>query len=262
MASWCKTPGACIFHYILFSLLLLLSSRLPSSQQASVTRDALYDAFASDSKGRLLLNVASIPVARLSWALGWLSHQEQVQWIAPQPRSKLHNVYASSTLQSAGSAGLATGVRPSAPFGSARPLWDAGLMGEGQIVGVGDSGVDFQSCFFRDDEVLAPGPDHRKVVQYRVAPGGDALDEEGHGTHVCGSVLGSIPAAQVNGSAALADISQYSGMAPGARLYFTDMGVGHVGYVTPPADLGNGHYSYAFEGGARVHSDSWGTGSA
>jgi hypothetical protein len=33
------------------------------------------------------------------------------------------------------------------------PLWAAGLKGQGQVVGVGDSGVDMDSCFFFDPKV-------------------------------------------------------------------------------------------------------------
>lgn len=66
------------------------------------------------------------------------------------------------------------------------PLWKAGLTGEGQVVGVVDSGIDMDSCYFWDPAFVdyqhsnsttkpsdgAPGihmfmnHTHRKVVQY------------------------------------------------------------------------------------------------
>ena len=47
------------------------------------------------------------------------------------------------------------------------PLWSAGVRGLGEVVGIGDSGVDLDSCFFRDSSGAAAGPTHRKVVMYR-----------------------------------------------------------------------------------------------
>eukprot|EP00854_Cymbomonas_tetramitiformis_P013223 gene13223-15625_t len=64
------------------------------------------------------------------------------------------------------------------------PLFAAGLHGEGQIVGVGDSGLDLSSCFFSDSaNGNIPGPDHRKVIGYR-SDFADDRDDLGHGTHV------------------------------------------------------------------------------
>ena len=34
--------------------------------------------------------------------------------------------------------------------GGGHPLWSVGLRGEGQLVGVGDSGLDLGSCWLRD----------------------------------------------------------------------------------------------------------------
>jgi hypothetical protein len=48
------------------------------------------------------------------------------------------------------------------------------------------------SCFLIDPALSSPGPSHRKVVGYRIIPGGDNLDGEGHGTHVGGSICGQV----------------------------------------------------------------------
>ena len=74
-----------------------------------------------------------------------------------------------------------------------------GLTGTGQVVGVADTGVDDLSCFFVDTSGTPTPrstaknpktyPTRRKVIQYVAYA--DAQDEEGgHGSHVCGSVLG------------------------------------------------------------------------
>jgi subtilisin family serine protease len=82
------------------------------------------------------------------------------------------------------------------------PYSEAGLTGSGQVVGVADTGLDDLSCFFRD----YPSSRHyssgltardgkiemmrRKVVRYVAYA--DSLDYEGgHGTHVCGSLVGA-----------------------------------------------------------------------
>lgn len=84
--------------------------------------------------------------------------------------------------------------------------YDAGLDGTGQIVGMGDTGIDWYHCTFTDSSVAGPGsgpytmdamnylywanPAHRKIVYYRQVA--DNIDENGHGTHCAGSAVGSL----------------------------------------------------------------------
>ena len=66
------------------------------------------------------------------------------------------------------------------------PVWIAGLNGEGQIVGVIDSGpVDIDHCMFQDPSDNTVRPDHRKVVASLGS--GDART---HATFVAGIVAG------------------------------------------------------------------------
>ena len=66
-------------------------------------------------------------------------------------------------------------------------VWRRGLRGEGEIVVVGDTGLDHDHCMFHDPERPIPfnkiDPLHRKVVLYKEAwdnsDGGDHRD--GHG---------------------------------------------------------------------------------
>ena len=50
------------------------------------------------------------------------------------------------------------------------PIWDAGIHGENQIIGIMDILVDINHCFFRDNIDNTVRPSHRKVVGYRVDP--------------------------------------------------------------------------------------------
>ena len=67
------------------------------------------------------------------------------------------------------------------------PLTDIGLDGSGQVVGLSDTGIDVQNCYFYDADFDKPTEDldtngHRKIAQYR-AYADDKDEELGHGTH-------------------------------------------------------------------------------
>jgi hypothetical protein len=65
------------------------------------------------------------------------------------------------------------------------PIWDRGIHGEGQIVGVVDSGsFDPNHCMFRDPVNNMPSTTHRKVLEIRSPPVSD------HATFVAGIVAG------------------------------------------------------------------------
>ena len=154
------------------------------------------------------------------------------------------------------------------------------LTGKGQVVGVGDSGLDVNSCYFYDAQepvfyTRLPAKStslHRKVKAYW-----EFMDREfedgAHGTHVSGSVAGSAlePALQA-----------YNGMARDSKLVFTDCSCKQAGGCTCPEgipcdcdyygnekcpddnagiylplDLGL-YFDFARENGARIHTNSWG----
>merc|ERR1719515_85245 len=131
--------------------------------------------------------------------------------------------------------------------GHLRPAWRAGLTGVGQLAGVGDTGLDLGSCFFDDPEGRRPGPRHRKVEGYREIE--DAGDATGHGSHVCGSLAGS-PRSGLprEGAGEWEDPATYSGMAPEARVLFSDLGPDDgEGLLSPQSMKHYFDYAYAFE---------------
>ncbi|HLA46951.1 MAG TPA: S8 family serine peptidase [Thermoplasmata archaeon] len=190
---------------------------------------------------------------------------------------------------------LQTGLPASDP--NARRLWDQGLRGQDQIVAVADTGIDFDSNFFREstsviqkgasgDTTGTLGPlsiynitdlSRRKIVRYfpmsvflGIDPwsGGDpeAIKDSvnaggcpsGHGTSVAGNVAGWDEGIGTDGD---------DGMAPDAKIFLQD-----IGSVGPSMDcpFGGDTLSYipddyddlfgiAYGGGARVHSNSWGS---
>ncbi len=176
---------------------------------------------------------------------------------------------------------------------SSSPLAAAGLDGTNQVIHVMDSGLDFASSpYFTDaGATLTPSSTpptslgtHRKVAAYWSYT--DALDlGGGHGTHVCGSAAGDPRPTTGAGTTSAGDKATLlagMGMAPGARLYFTDVGCDKpAGQVcTPPPGIPSATCGEScapsreslfipdavsdwlgppYTAGARVSSHSWGT---
>ena len=159
----------------------------------------------------------------------WAAQQRGVLWLEIKHKVELQNFASSAILQ--GSAAVA-GQEP-----SVRQVWEMGIRGEGQIVGVGDTGLDWDGCFFLDTKLSAPpfdgvaGPKHRKVVAY-FRDDDDHDDETGHGTHVIGSIVGD----------ALPDapglVREFSGVAKKAKVVVTD-----ISPLSIPMDLSLQYFS-------------------
>jgi len=113
-----------------------------------------------------------------------------------------------------------------------------GLNGSGQRVAVADTGIDHDHGDFES----------RIVQRIDVANDGSTADtNDGHGTHVACTVLGS-------GTRS----SSYEGIAPEAELYMQAMEDDDSGALSGPGvySLLNSAYS---SGGARIHTNSWGS---
>jgi len=138
------------------------------------------------------------------------------------------------------------------------PLWDHGVNGEGQLATIMDSGVDYNSCWFRENGGAAPGPSHRKVINYATFGGGVPYDgcDIGHGSHVAGTMCGDqsyINPGNYN----------YNGMAYKAKMTVQDIGTDdwagcELGVVEVPSSL-SAPFNAAYNLGARVHQNSWGS---
>jgi hypothetical protein len=136
-------------------------------------------------------------------------------------RVELHNDKAQWTLQ--GSV-----VKTNDSTAWRRPFFEAGLMGQGQIVSVSDTGLDVDNCYFKDGRGAGNiftkwDTTRRKVIRYDVSPrGGDTKDAyKGHGTHVVGTVTGK----HISGTMGDGDDLK-EGMAPASKVHFYDIGLG------------------------------------
>jgi hypothetical protein len=177
-------------------------------------------------------------------------------------------------------------IQSGAQFGGT-PLYDHGIHGEGQILALLDTGVDYTSCYFSEANGALPpintgspagGLDwtnidlsRRKIIAYDFVyscdqyPGAaycddpsaglDAFDNQGHGTHAAASAVGDLAP---YGSHEFADaialssklIVQDAGLSPNDHCT-SRPGIGCPVAITPLLDQ-------AYKQGARVHSNSWG----
>ncbi len=155
-----------------------------------------------------------------------------------------------------------------------RPIWSRGLRGEGQIIAVLDTGLDYDSCFFVEDDGTSPpmvlgtgtgfpDPNRRKVIVYDLLEDADfallpgaSFDNEGHGTSVAGNAT----------SSRLDDpfgTTVENGMAPAAQLVVQDAGYGIDNCADlsalgcPVVDL-TPFLDQAVAQGANFHNNSWG----
>lgn len=185
------------------------------------------------------------------------------------------NDKSAGTVQS-GMQGKAAGVTP---------IWAKGLKGEGQILGIIDSGLDVDSCYFKDtDAAKLPKTNtytgtypngtypsevdasHRKVIAYDFLyscaqwPSASGCeepsqtnkwDDNNHGTHCSGNMAGDSSTAANNGMAPAAKLVMQDGGA--ATNACSDMpGLGCPVITLVPI------FDQAYKQGVRIHNNSYG----
>ncbi len=206
--------------------------------------------------------VSSVPVAATAEVASTISQAlASTLVIDVAVRYQLFNKEANNLLQS--------GTNTSS--GGSTWLWRQGLMGEGAVVGVADTGLDVQSCFFHDsaypvafrlayddavgdDVPVFQSAGHRKIREYYGFADRQEGINSGHGTHVCGSAVG-YPAEMVTTSKGYA----YRGAAYASKLAFFDIGRPGDDFLYLPFDLTTGLWPRTYGLGGRVHSNSWGS---
>ncbi len=162
------------------------------------------------------------------------------------------------------------------------PLHDRGLYGQGQVIAIMDTGLDWDSCYFSELDGSRPpinltidgrsvDTSRRKVIAYDFLwscaehPGAfgcespddpAAYDNQGHGTHAAAG------AAADRDRPLLHDYAD--GIASGAKLVVQDGGytggddcAQRPGFGCPLRDL-RPVLQQAYDQGARIHSNSWG----
>ena len=126
---------------------------------------------------------------------------------------------------------------------------DLGLDGAGEIVGVADSGLDTGVAATVLADFAGRVVNIRATVNKAALGVADGADLNNHGTHVSGSILGD--GTLSNGT--------LRGMAPAAEVTMLSMGPDNSSSLIPPPDLATGIFQDAYDDGARIHNNSWGT---
>jgi len=218
-----------------------------------------------------------------------IAQNPSVMYVEPWREMQILDYNAQALLQ--------TGITPPSDI-NARRLWANGITGTGEIVTLGDTGIDFDNNFFRESPTQIqkgqPGDttgtlgalsiynttdlSRRKLVRYMpmsvyrgIDPwtGGDAEARKdsvnaggcpsGHGTSTSGNAGGS--------DAPPIGTSNQDGMAIGAKLIIQD-----IGTVGPSTQCGGGPgdvlsyipdsyddlFGPAYANGSKIHSNSWG----
>ena len=134
-----------------------------------------------------------------------------------------------------------------------RYVHDHNLTGEGQIITIVDSPIDFRHPMFHDDNVELEFnkdmPDHRKFLYYRsdidMKEWEDNLKDEEHGTHTAGTLAGK--SVVTDKSKTISHL--FDGAAPDAKLVYA----GLYGNVTG-AEIEEAMKAH----NSRISSNSWG----
>ena len=158
-----------------------------------------------------------------SASIATIAAEPSVSWIGPQPSLTIWNDQARNHMN----------------INAMESYYTTDLDGSGQIIAVADSGLDHDHGDFGS----------RIIGNVDVIGDGSTADaHSGHGTHVACTVLG-------DGSR-----GTYTGIAPGAELYFQAMENDNSGSFQWSSI--NNMLNTAYNNGARIHSNSWGSKSS
>ncbi|KAL9656404.1 hypothetical protein ABK040_005170 [Willaertia magna] len=200
----------------------------------------------------------------------FLLKQERIHWIERKLEITLQNYVAQRLMQ-----GYLQSTTTNMDTIST-PLYDMGIYGEDQLVAVSDTGIDWDMCLFDDSTKTSPtfnslDKTHRKIVEYntltvRVAGKGtyttnkyDGID--GHGSHVCGTVAGSLDPKYMSLNNINETVGKYHGVAPKSKLYFTSIESSSYGGLLIPDDITSDLLQKPYDAGVKIYTNSWGCNS-
>ena len=135
--------------------------------------------------------------------------------------------------------------------------------GEGMVIGLVDSGIDWDNCFFNDPNVEMTFNErmtnHRKFTLYDTQYG-NSKDDFFHGTHMAGTMVGHVPdSVPFNSSMWGAEKNLYQGIVPDAKIAFVDINDGTSSYNVP-TDM-TSMFDKVRNAGAFVSAHGWGVAS-
>jgi hypothetical protein len=224
---------------------------------------------------RLALDV---PAADAAPVTGSLARDPDVLFVSPRAPLELHNdngVWISQSYDRVEGPVEAAEPDPKA-YAISATVWNRGLRGEGQVIAVADTGLEYGMCYFDDpghpvapQTVAPPGPlaldaTHRKLLALNAPLAGSLLFDDSfrHGTHVSGVAVGDDLAHPANDAGAGHDHAD--GVAPAARLVFEDISGGVNSVCSTSIVVGSVEnlLEQQYAAGARISNNSWGSAAA
>jgi len=197
-----------------------------------------------------------------------LSSHPSVSSVSTDERPETLNDMAQQIVQ----AGELSNLGQHLPSHQVCPYFDAGLTASNQIVGLSDTGIREESCYFSDENgpversAYYPGQNlddlprdlgKRKIVQYLMHPSADLGDGyNGHGTHVAGTLAGR---RSTDGDSIENERGFGDGIAIDAKISFMD-----IAKTDGSLRIWKNEHLFlpAVATGAYVHSMSWGYASS
>jgi hypothetical protein len=180
-----------------------------------------------------------------------------VRWVEPRFPIDFNNSIAQYTCQD-----YVSNVRQIWYVNGTNNTGGIRCLGQGQVTGTSDGGIDVGHYAFRDPLVSIPGfgqyPTHRKLIAYlqgsHAATFGDPVNPW-HGTHTAGTVCGN------DSGGGSSSRNANCGMAPYAKHWFVDLGNTNASAVYAPGSHGEiwgAAYTGNAGGACRIFSQSWG----
>jgi serine protease AprX len=200
--------------------------------------------------GEVKYNVGRSIVARITREqLMKIASIDGVEWIQPNVKLKIMDADLlddGGTTPAPGENGTyesLSGFESGTKIMKTDVAWSRGFYGEGQLGVIADTGFD------RGDANNVPADFTGRIDgQIFGMFSENWADNIGHGTHVSGSIIGDGTASD----------GKLAGSAPKAKLTVQGMWSPVLGGLTPPPTLSE-LFQPAYDAGARVHSNSWGS---
>ncbi len=232
-----------------------------------------------------------IPEGKATEIATEIAKMPEVSWVERYYVKQLYNSWTCWITQSRDTVGMgstsAGWYRASKVDATHTPIYSHNLYGQGQIVGEGDTGIDWDGRYFDETSssmnfngsgsTFSGTPSH-KIQGYQTLSDdhdgasnncdGSGYGSSGHGTHTACTIAGDSTSHHYNFSIAHPDsgdtiIARGDGAAPLAKIAFQDISTtpscGNDGSLDGiPSDLNADYFPWAYNAGARIHSNSWG----